>query len=221
SPAVRLLCVPLTLPMLMPSARVPPHGAVEMQVLDVGQGTSILVRTRTRSLLFDAGARFPNGYDLGEAVVVPALRALGVDHLDLLMVSHADNDHAGGAAAVVRELAPVRVLVGEPVPGVPGDPCRENQGWRWDGVDFAVLHPPARYPAQGNDVSCVLRITTAGASALLTGDAGTVAEMRMINLHRDALASAVLAPGHHGSMTTCTPAFMDAVSPMLAAGPAG
>ncbi len=218
---LRWACLPLAMPLLLPVTRTPPPGSVELQVLDVGQGTSVLVRTQRHSLLFDAGARFPNGYDLGDAVVVPALRALGVSRLDRLIVSHADNDHAGGAASVVRELQPADVLLGEALPDVAGAPCREGMQWQWDGVKFELLHPPARYPIDGNDVSCVLKISAVGSSALLTGDAGAVAELRMINLHRAALRSDVLLLGHHGSLTSSIPEFMDAVAPGFAVATAG
>lgn len=223
-PVVRWLrwaCLPLALPLFVPAARTPPYGTADLQVLDVGQGTSVLVRTHGHSLLFDTGARFPNGYDLGEAVVVPALRALGVNRLDLLIVSHADNDHAGGAQTVARELSPARVLLGESLPELTGEACREGQRWQWDGVDFQLLHPPPGYPTEGNDVSCVLKITTGGSSALLTGDAGAVAELRMINLHRNTLRSDVLLLGHHGSLTSSIPEFMDAVRPEFAVATAG
>jgi competence protein ComEC len=221
APRVRWLGLPLSLPLLLSFPAPPASGDVELHVLDVGQGTSILVRTHAHALLFDTGARFPNGYDLGEAVVVPALRALGNSRLDMLVVSHADNDHAGGASTVIREFQPAQVLLGESLRGVDGEPCREHRRWRWDGVEFQLLHPPARYPTQGNDVSCVLKITAAGTGALLTGDAGAVAELRMINLHRPALASDVLILGHHGSLTSSIPEFMDAVSPKLAVATAG
>lgn len=218
---VQWMALPLLLPLLWPAMPVLPDGRIQMQVLDVGQGTSVLIRTRQHALLFDTGARHANGFDLGEAVVVPALRALGVRRLDTLVVSHADNDHAGGAAAVLREFPVSRVLLGEPVPDVAGGPCHAPEHWRWDGVDFHLLHPPPRYPARGNEVSCVLKIASASGSVLLTGDAGEVAELRLLNLHRDHLPSDVLLLGHHGSRHSSTADFLDAVQPELAIATAG
>lgn len=219
--ALRWLAPVLLLPLLVPMRAGPARGDFRLDALDVGQGTAVLVRTRNHALLFDTGARFPSGYDLGEAVVVPALEALALRRLDLLVLSHADIDHAGGAASVLRALAVHSVLAGEPVPGVPLRACHEALHWSWDGVGFELLHPPARYPARGNEVSCVLRVRGRRGSALLTGDAGEVAERRMLALHRERLAADVLVLGHHGSQGSSTAAFLDAVAPRLAIATAG
>ncbi|MCK9489857.1 MAG: DNA internalization-related competence protein ComEC/Rec2 [Xanthomonadales bacterium] len=218
---LRWLVLPLLAPLLLPGSAAPAPGKFELDVLDVGQGTAVLVRTHRHALLFDTGARYPNGFDIGQAVVVPALQALAVRRLDALVVSHADNDHAGGAAAVIAHFPVARVLLGEPVPDVVGGPCHEPETWQWDGVEFQLLHPPSRYPVGGNEVSCVLRIVSAHGSALLTGDAGKAAEMRMLNLHRQRLPSQVLLLGHHGSRHSSTAEFLDAVQPALAIASAG
>lgn len=225
---LRWLAVPLLLPLFLHWPTRPGLGQFAVDVLDVGQGTAVLVRTRHHSLLFDTGARYPNGYDAGEAVIVPALRALSVSRLDALLVSHADSDHAGGVDSVLRQLPVLRLMVGETLPLSPvteaanAEFCREHQRWHWDGVAFEVLHPPPRYPARGNEISCVLSVRAAnGAGLLLTGDAGEVAELRMLALHRSRLASDVLVLGHHGSHTSSSPAFVDAVAPRLAIASAG
>jgi competence protein ComEC len=218
---LRWLALPLALPLLLPMRLLPGDGDVQVDVLDVGQGTAVLVRTRRHALLVDAGARLPNGYDVGEAVVVPALQALGVRRLDRLLVSHADNDHAGGAAAIARELPVRQVLLGEPLPDLDGAPCGEGGRWRWDGVQFELLHPPAGYPTRGNERSCVLHVRGRHGSVLLPGDAGGVAELRLLNLHRPRLASDVLLLGHHGSQTSTSATFLDAVAPTLAIATAG
>jgi competence protein ComEC len=222
--AMRLSAIPLALPLVAAwSMPAPPlaEGIVELQVLDVGQGTAVLVRTRSHALLFDTGASIPDSFDAGESVIVPALRALGVERLDVLIVSHADSDHAGGAGAILDSMPVTRILLGEPLPDIAGEPCREGLRWRLDGVDFEVLHPPPRYPAEGNDASCVLKIDAGAAGVLLTGDAGEVAEMRMLALHGERLRSDVLLLGHHGSRTSSSAAFLAAVDPELAVVTAG
>lgn len=225
---LRWLAVPLLLPLFLSWPTPVARGSFVVDVLDVGQGTAVLVRTRHHALLFDTGARYPNGYDAGEAVIVPALRALAVPRLDALVVSHADSDHAGGVDSVLRGVPVLRLLVGERLsstipPDVPAPEfCREHQRWHWDGVQFDLLHPPPRYPADGNEASCVLSVRAAdGSAALLTGDAGEVAERRMLALHRSRLASQLLVLGHHGSHTSSTPDFVDAVAPTLAVASAG
>lgn len=223
---LRWLALPLLLPLLLGGPSRPGFGRFSADVLDVGQGTAVLVRTRHHNLLFDAGARFPDGQDAGSTIVVPALRALGVARLDALVVSHADSDHSGGVDSVLRQVPVLRLVAGEELPWlvspVPVERCREGQRWHWDGVAFELLHPPPRYPARGNEVSCVLSVRAADGSALLlTGDAGDVAEMRLLALHRTRLPSQVLVLGHHGSSSSSSPDFLDAVAPQLAIATAG
>ena len=100
------LALLLFLPLLVPMRDRPGDGEVDIDVLDVGQGLSVLVRTREHALLYDAGPGSARGPDAGDTVVVPALRALGVRQLDTLLISHGDADHAGGMQ--FREEAELR-----------------------------------------------------------------------------------------------------------------
>lgn len=216
----RWLAPALLLPLLYPARAPLPSGAFEVWMLDVGQGLSMLVRTREHSLLYDAGARFPSGFDLGQAAVVPSLRALGVRRLDVLVVSHGDNDHAGGAAAVLAAMQPRRALLGEPERGdVEGEACLAGEHWRWDGVEFTVLSP--RPGARGNHASCVLQVRGRHGSALLTGDIHAAAERGLPVPGRDLPRPLVLAVPHHGSKTSSGTALLDAWEPALALVSAG
>jgi competence protein ComEC len=144
-------------------------------------------------------------------VVAPFLLSAGVRELDALVLSHPDNDHAGGIGAV-RRLLRVRREIGTEQ----GEPCRAGQRWEWDGVRFEILHPDGA-PWRGNDGSCVLRV--AGAfSALLPGDVESGAEALLSQ--RDIAADLLLAP-HHGSRSSSTPAFVAAVRPTLVIHAAG
>jgi len=207
----KVLALLLWLPLFWPDTRRPGAGEVALTVFDVGQGLSVLVRTRDHALLYDAGPQVAEGFDAGERVVVPGLRALGVRALDALVVSHADSDHAGGVEAV-RAALPVgwmRAPPGAPLPAGAGD-CLAGEGWRWDGVEFRFLHPPAGFPYLRNESSCVLRIQSAAGTALLTGDIGRVIEQRLLKqAPRDLRASVVVAP-HHGSAGSSSPGFVAA-----------
>jgi competence protein ComEC len=208
------LALLLLLPMLWPRLDRPAHGEAELLLLDVGQGLALVVQTRGHTLLYDAGPAMPRGLDLGESVVVPALRARGVRHLDLLVLSHGDNDHAGGAAAVMAAFPPDRVLAPEgwARPGM--SHCEAGQGWTWDGVDFELLHPPPHFPYQRNESSCVLRIDAGGTRALLPGDIGRHVEGRLARNPGQVAAEVLLVP-HHGSDTSSSLDFLAAVRPSI------
>ncbi|WP_041770628.1 DNA internalization-related competence protein ComEC/Rec2 [Metapseudomonas resinovorans] len=209
---VRALGLALLLPMLFPPLDRPAHGEAEVRVLDVGQGLSVLVRTREHALLYDAGLR-RGDFDLGERVVVPTLRGLGVSRLDLMLISHGDADHAGGAMAVGRGLAVKRVLSGEPerLPVVLGaERCSAGEAWRWDGVDFRIWQPPPG--GDSNDSSCVLAVQAGGERLLLAGDLSARGEAAWIASGQP-LAARWLVAGHHGSRTSSSSFFLRAVAP--------
>jgi competence protein ComEC len=228
---LRALALPLMLPLFVPPVARPAEGALQITVADVGQGSAVLVRTRSHALLYDTGAQYASESDAGARVLVPLLRALGVPRLDLLMLSHRDSDHVGGAAAVLAAL-PVAALsssleASHPLrAGRAHRRCEAGQAWSWDGVRFEVLHPGAsdfqRADARPNALSCVLAVTDArGWRVLMTGDLEAEQEQRLVQAHAAALRSAVLLVPHHGSKTSSTPAFIDAVAPRAAAVQAG
>lgn len=211
------LALALFAPLLFPTFSKPPAGSIDLTVLDVGQGLAVLLRTSDHAVLVDAGPAFPGGLDMGEAAVVPALRGLGVSRLDLLVISHHDNDHAGGAAAVKRAYAPGDIVVAREQP-LPGERlCESASEWHFDGMRLHLLHPPEHFPYLGNESSCVLRVETDGVGlALLPGDIGTIIEQRLVREQREALPAHVLVMPHHGSRTSSSESFIDKVSPHLA-----
>lgn len=208
---LRLLGLPLALLLLFPPRPSLPEGQAEVWQLDVGQGLAVLVRTREHALLYDAAGRFGD-FDLGERVVLPALRALGIQRLDTLLISHGDNDHAGGAAAVLRQMPEATLWSGEPqrLAGLDAQACPAGARWEWDGVAFQVWRwAQAR---GGNDASCVLWVEAGGERLLLTGDIDARAEAVLLGSGLDLRADWLLAP-HHGSRFSSTPAFIAAVAP--------
>jgi competence protein ComEC len=211
----------LFLPLAWPVSPLPAVGGFQAWVLDVGQGLSVVVRTRGHALVYDAGARYPSGFDLGEAVVVPALHALGVDRLDVLMISHADNDHAGGASAVAEAFPHATRYAGEPARmPLPMQPCRAGQAWRWDGVSFRVLSPGPHETARRNDRSCVLVVDGGGGRLLLTGDISSQVEPAVASALGSARPTVLVVP-HHGSRYSSDPSFIAAIAPRLALVSAG
>ena len=208
---LRSLGLILLLPLLFTPVERPAEQRAEVWMLDVGQGLSMLVLTRHHALLYDAGPSFGD-FDLGERVVLPSLRALDVRALDMLLISHSDNDHSGGAEAVARGMPVKRVVSGE-APALPAGLGAEACGqatWAWDGVQFSTWRWAEA--ADSNQSSCVLMIEAAGERILLTGDIDARAERALIDSGRELQARWLVAP-HHGSRSSSSWALLKAVQP--------
>jgi competence protein ComEC len=212
----RWLGAVLLLPLWLVRPPAPAPGTLQVTLLDVGQGLAAVLRTHRHTLVYDVGPRFRSGFNTGEAVVAPYLRHQGIGTLDLLMLSHADQDHAGGVHGLLSSIEARRILSGEPeeLATLSAEPCRRGQHWHWDGVDFRVLHP-ADGSESGNDSSCVLRVSVAGTALLWPGDVEAGVERVLVQRERDGLRAEVLVAGHHGSASSTTRPFLEAVSPRL------
>jgi competence protein ComEC len=212
-----LLFLPALFPLLPPA----PAPALRLLMLDVGQGSAAVLLTARHSVVFDAGPRYSERFDAGRALLVPALRALGVDAVDLLVLSHADNDHTGGAQGL-RDAMPVHSeLAGEPLPDTGTRRCAAGMHWRQDGVDFRLLHPQDGDRREGNTASCVLRVEAAGRVILLTGDIDADAERALLATDAASLRADVVLVPHHGSRSSSSPRFVQAVLPRYALVSAG
>ena len=212
----RVLAGTLALPLLWPGTRLPKAGEVEIVQIDVGQGTAMLIRTRHHALLYDAGPATPQGFDAGERSVLPLLRAHGVSRLDMMVLSHADADHAGGRDAIARALPVAQTLAPPDAPLDGASPCIAGQAWTWDGVRFRFLHPTPGFPYLGNQSTCVLRIETAHGAALLTGDIDELIETRLLRLPAADLRADVVTVPHHGSGGSSSQGFVAATGAQLA-----
>lgn len=206
-----LLCLPLLFPR---QARLS-NNEVELTVLDVGQGLAIIVRTAGHVLVYDVGDHSSDRFDAGRDIVAPALRNLRADKIDMLMISHADSDHAGGIKGLLSEFRAMQLWSGTPeqLSGPESFlPCRSGMQWRWDGVVFKVLAPDISEQATDNNRGCVLLIDTGKNRLLLTGDIEAEAEQQILTRGMDVQADVLVSP-HHGSKTSSSPAFLDAVNP--------
>jgi len=224
---LRWFGVALVLPVLSWQTPRPAHGTFDLLAADMGQGHAVLVRTATHSLLYDTGPRYSAETDAGQRVLVPLLRAWG-ERLDRIVISHQDSDHSGGAPAVMAMQPQADVLTSialeHPLQELGAmQRCERGQSWTWDGVRFEVLHPSAadyERKLKPNALSCVLRVTAADASALLAGDIEAAQEQDLLQSGQALQADWLLVP-HHGSATSSTQAFLDAVQPSVAIVQAG
>ena len=224
---VRLLGLPLLLPLALWRVPLPPQGHFELLAADIGQGNAVLVRTATHALLYDAGPRYSLESDAGHRVLVPLLRSLGTQ-LDRVVLSHRDTDHVGGANSVLA-MQPQADLWSSMEPDTllqpvrPVQRCQAGQHWVWDGVRFDVLHPQGGAydaPAKPNALSCVLRISSGDRAVLLAGDIEEAQEAQLVADGVNLRADVLLVP-HHGSKTSSSAAFLQAVQPTLALVQAG
>jgi competence protein ComEC len=223
---LRTLGAALVLPVLLWQSPRPAEGQFELLAADIGQGNAVLIRTAQHSLLYDTGPRFSRESDAGQRTLVPLLRALG-ERLDTIIVSHRDSDHSGGALAV-QAMQPQAALLSSLEEGheiltarsetQSTQRCIAGQHWQWDGIDFDILHPQTvDYDAANkpNAMSCVLRISNGQRTALLVSDIEAAQEARLIADKAPLQADILLAP-HHGSKTSSTQAFLDAIHPKQA-----
>lgn len=185
------------------------EGELEMTLLDVGQGLSAILRTRDHVLLFDTGAAYSSGFNLADAVVLPALRYQGVTAVDVLLLSHADNDHAGGAQQIQQGIEVKQIIAGEP--SLPHHALCDGQAWTWNRVQFA-LAPSLGY-RHGNNASCVLLVSHAAGNLLISGDAEVTAERRHLPWVTAQGPISVVVAGHHGSLTSSSPAWVHGTEP--------
>ena len=219
---VRVLGLPLLLVVVLWQTPAPAERHFELLAPDIGQGNAVLVRTRKHSLLYDAGPRISQDSDAGQRVLVPLLSAMDIT-LNRLLISHGDADHIGGAAVVLQAQPQTDVLS-----SVPADHalsaqrrlqrCEAGQHWEWDGVDFDILHPQAAdyaQPQTTNAMSCVLRVSNGVQTVLLAGDIGQAQERELVQSLAPLRADVLLVP-HHGSKTSSSPEFLQAVAPRWA-----
>ena len=224
----RYLSIIFLLPLFLVKPEKLELNEMQFTLLDVGQGLSAVVQTRNHVLVFDTGPKFRSGFNTGDAVVLPLLKNIAVNKLDILMISHGDNDHIGGMQSILENIPVNNIISGVETNAIKNKqqlnakPCIAGQKWHWDGVDFELLHPiGSDFIEKGNNGSCVLRVSVADQVFLLTGDIEKQAEKYLMKMQPDKIQANVLVAPHHGSNTSSTSAFIKTVNPDWVLFPAG
>jgi competence protein ComEC len=216
---LRWLGLTWMLPLIAVPAERPREGELWLTALDIGQGMAVLVETPGRAILYDTGPRYSAHSDAGARLIAPYLRWRGIDRLDLMVVSHLDSDHSGGAAAVLRDLP-----VGEVWSSIGPDHaallgaatarrCQTGLEARFGALRLSVLHPEAGDYGRRlstNALSCVVALEAGATRVLLTGDLPAREEAPLIARVSFAPVRVVSAP-HHGSRNSSRAAFVAAV----------
>jgi len=225
----RWLGLLLLLPVFIkPPPSIQQQGIFKYTLLDVGQGLASVIETKHHVLIYDTGAKTGKRFDIGELVVLPFLQAKGIQKIDKMVISHSDIDHRGGAMALLKSITVNEVISSntEFLTGVNIKKCQAGQTWQWDKVTFEFIHPRSEENFSGeklstNNQSCVLKISNQYHSLLLTGDIEKEAEVSLLKHQSTQLKAEVLLIPHHGSATSSTQAFIDAVKPTLALNSSG
>jgi competence protein ComEC len=186
-------------------------------VFDVGQGLAVYGSTTKSTWLYDTGAQFRSGFSLGDAVVAKNILAFKGNKLDLLFVSHSDNDHAGGEAGLRRKIIPTMTYAGQSRQPHHNN-CHDVQGWqslgdggnRWRIFHYEVPN------ASDNNQSCIVQFEMAGKKILLPGDIDKKAERVLLTTYGAELKSDVLIVGHHGSKSSSSNEWLINVDPEIA-----
>ena len=215
--------VPAAILVLLPIIWLPvkiKHGSFELTVLDVGMGTSAVIRTRNHSLVYDYGPGNNQGFSAGSWVVKPFLQYHDSLPPDLMVISHVDQDHSGGFQTFKTNYDPSRLVSGTPIKlrkrfnlGSPIRSCHDITAWQWDGVKFEFLPlPKINAMVDSNNRSCVLKVQGLH-TVLLTGDIEAERENWLVKTNPHQLKANLLVAPHHGSLTSSTIEFIESVSP--------
>jgi len=189
--------------------------------LDVGQGLALVVEARAKTLVYDTGPSYSDRFNAGAGIIAPYLKQQGIHHIDTLVVSHGDGDHAGGLRGLLTEIPVSRLLMGEPR-RTPlhryGENCHRAAPWEWQGVFFEVLSIPSGSRKEnlqtGNNRSCVLYIRYGSVQILLPGDIEAEMERELLQFHPWLSRVDLLVAPHHGSITSSTEAFIKRLVPV-------
>ena len=190
-------------------------GEARIDVMDVGQGLAVVVRTAHHLLVYDTGVKFYQGSDMGKIAIIPYLKTLGVKQLDKVIISHPDLDHRGGLASLEDAYPINELIIDDPAFYKRGSSCHHYPDWTWDGISFHFFAIKTPLKSKNNS-SCVLQISTPAGQIMLSGDIEKPAEHYLVDTYGSSLASSILVIPHHGSKTSSSPSFIKNVAPHYA-----
>ena len=216
-PLIRLFPVAavLVIASLFPGYEKVPMGDARIDVLDVGQGLAVVIRTANHVAVYDTGIKFYQGGDMGKLAIIPYLKTLGLKSLDKIIISHPDLDHRGGLESLEAAYKVDELIVDDPAFYKRGISCHKAAAWRWDDVSFQFF-PISTHLTSKNNNSCILQIANSEAQVLLSGDIETLAEQYLVKTYGKKLASTIMLIPHHGSKTSSSSSFIEHVSPRYA-----
>jgi competence protein ComEC len=211
----RWLGLLLFLPAAVYQTDKPSTGGFTYTLLDSGQGYASVLHTKNHHLVYDTGTRISESFDLGKLVVAPYLKSKGIKHINMMMISHDDIDHRGGAQYLQENFVIDEVISSDTSVLKHSKNCHQGMQWEWDEVYFEVLSPQPDFEGNDNNRSCVLKVWNQHHSLLLTGDIQKKAEKLLLSSNVEKLKADVMSVPHHGSKTSSTIKFIKQVSPKI------
>ncbi|WP_331346906.1 DNA internalization-related competence protein ComEC/Rec2 [Cellvibrio sp. UBA7661] len=193
---------------------------LKVSIMDVGQGAAVVVQVNHKTLLYDTGPKFTDSFDAGSAILAPYLYSQGITHVDVLVVSHNDLDHAGGMSGLLEKVSTEKILLSELV-GVDTNKynpssvsnCHQEQAWTWDGIRFEFLPVFISSHTSDNNKSCVLLISYRDQYVLLPGDIETRVENQLLDEQKIPQNLTLLLAAHHGSRSSSGIRFANFTKP--------
>jgi competence protein ComEC len=176
----------------------------QVDILDVGQGASVIISKNNKVIIYDVGASYPSGFNIADSVLLPILQARGLSSVDMVFISHGDNDHAGSLPQLIKGIYVSEVLTNQ-------DRCQQKMDINWQGLRIKSLWPDDVLKYNDNNGSCVIKISDQYHSILLPGDIDKSIEKQLVNLRPKHLQADVLLAPHHGSNTSSSSEFIQTV----------
>jgi competence protein ComEC len=176
----------------------------QIDVLDVGQGLAVLISKNKHAIVYDVGASYPSGFNMADSVLLPILQARGLSKVDLVFISHQDNDHAGSLPQLLKGIQVSEVLTNQ-------DRCQQGFNINWQGLKIKALWPDDALKYNDNNGSCVIKVSDQYHSILLPGDIDKSTEKHLTNIHPKQLQADILLAAHHGSNTSSSSEFIKTV----------